>query len=100
MGEANAKLEAKKKKFEECPEEFIDNDEVVMAIKVSKDGELAMMVNPNQARYFAQGIGMLMLEVPIVRQFVKVQDIKAGQRASNRIVTPGGNGGLATPGGA
>ena len=93
MGEAKLKLEAKIKKFEENPEKFLDQDEVVMAVKVEDSGELKYLINPNHAQHLAHALGLLTLEAPIVRQFAAVQAMKANNEAKNRILTPGGDNG-------
>ena len=87
MGEANRKSEEKKKKFEETPGEFTHNEDVIMAVKF-EDGKVEMLLNPNHVNHFPQALGLLVLEAPVFRNFVKAEQ---RQRESG-IITPGGNG--------
>ena len=89
MGESNRKLEEKKKKFEENPNDFVCLDDVVLMIDFNQDNNMNLYANGDKLKHFPQALGLLMLQVPRAELYFK--SVIAKEKQSS-IITPGENG--------
>lgn len=95
MGEAKAKIEAKKKAFEEDPSQFIHIKDVIFAaVREEKDGQngISYLMNPSLPDHTAKIIGFDAMRFAM-RQLDKNEFMRQAEEAKNDpgiITSPNG----------
>ena len=85
MGEAQRKLEEKKKAFAENPMRFLDKKDLIFAAAFLPDGRVGVILNPAKKREYYIGLGDLQRRI---NNALNLEEIKAAANKKPKLEVP------------